>query len=45
MDEKTLTNDDYQEKIITKEGIHMSVVHGAMIRLRPVLMTAFTSVI
>lgn len=45
MDEKTLTSDDYQEKIITKEGIHMSVVHGAMIRLRPVLMTAFTSVI
>jgi len=45
MDEKTLKDEDYKDTIITKEGIHMSVVHWAMIRLRPVLMTAFTSVI
>jgi len=32
-------------KQITKEGIHNAVMEGAMLRLRPVLMTAFTSVI
>lgn len=30
---------------ITKEGIHEAVVSGALLRLRPILMTAFTSVI
>ncbi|MDD2871782.1 MAG: CusA/CzcA family heavy metal efflux RND transporter [Candidatus Gracilibacteria bacterium] len=45
MDEKVLKNEDFENTIITKEGIHFSVVHGAMIRLRPVLMTAFTSVL
>lgn len=45
MDEKTLNNNDFNNAIITKEGIHMSVIHWAMVRLRPVLMTAFTSVI
>jgi copper/silver efflux system protein len=45
MDEKTLKKEDFEDTIITKEGIHTSVVHWAMIRLRPVLMTAFTSVI
>jgi len=45
MDGKTLNNNDFNNAIITKEGIHMSVIHWAMVRLRPVLMTAFTSVI
>jgi copper/silver efflux system protein len=30
---------------ITREGIHEAVVSGALLRLRPILMTAFTSVI
>ncbi|MDD5469699.1 MAG: CusA/CzcA family heavy metal efflux RND transporter [Candidatus Peribacteraceae bacterium] len=30
---------------ITREGIHAAVVEGALQRLRPILMTAFTSVI
>lgn len=30
---------------ITKEGIHAAVIEGASLRLRPILMTAFTSVI
>ncbi|MDQ7022163.1 MAG: efflux RND transporter permease subunit [Candidatus Gracilibacteria bacterium] len=45
MDEKTLTKEDFKNIDITQQGIHFSVVHGAMVRLRPVLMTAFTSVI
>lgn len=45
MDEKVLKNEDFENTIITKEWIHFSVVHWAMIRLRPVLMTAFTSVL
>lgn len=45
MDEKVLKKEDYKSTIITKEWIHFSIIHGAMIRLRPVLMTAFTSVI
>ena len=36
---------DLVPQMITKEGIHEAVVEGAMKRLRPVLMTAFTSVI
>jgi copper/silver efflux system protein len=32
-------------KKVTKEGIHEAVLEGAMLRLRPVLMTAFTSII
>lgn len=32
-------------QVITRQGIHEAVVSGAMKRLRPVLMTAFTSVI
>lgn len=31
-------------KIITREGIHEAVLEGAMLRLRPILMTAFTSI-
>jgi Cu/Ag efflux pump CusA len=45
MDAKTLEKKDFEDAIITKEWIHVAVVHGAMVRLRPVLMTAFTSVI
>ena len=45
MDEKDLKKDDFKKVTITKQQIHESVVHGAMVRLRPVLMTAFTSVI
>ena len=45
MDKKTLKKDDFDNTIITREWIHMSVIHWAMVRLRPVLMTAFTSVI
>ncbi len=45
MDEKALKKQDFKNVIITKEAIHFSVIHWAMIRLRPVLMTAFTSVI
>ncbi|MCA9370633.1 MAG: efflux RND transporter permease subunit [Candidatus Peregrinibacteria bacterium] len=33
------------EQSITKEGIHAAVIEGASLRLRPILMTAFTSVI
>ncbi|PIR51283.1 CusA/CzcA family heavy metal efflux RND transporter, partial [Candidatus Peregrinibacteria bacterium CG10_big_fil_rev_8_21_14_0_10_49_24] len=33
------------EQFITKEGIHAAVIEGASLRLRPILMTAFTSVI
>jgi copper/silver efflux system protein len=33
------------EQSITKEGIHAAVLKGASLRLRPILMTAFTSVI
>lgn len=33
------------KKPITVEGIHTAVVDGALLRLRPILMTAFTSVI
>lgn len=45
MNEKTLNNQDFENVIITKEWIHMWIIHWAMVRLRPVLMTAFTSVI
>ena len=45
MDEKVLKKDDYRNTIITKQWIRISVIHGAMVRLRPVLMTAFTSII
>lgn len=45
MNEKILSNEDFKNAIITKEWIHASVVHWAMVRLRPVLMTAFTSVL
>lgn len=45
MDEKVLKKEDYKNTIITKEWIHVSVIHWAMVRLRPVLMTAFTSII
>jgi Cu(I)/Ag(I) efflux system membrane protein CusA/SilA len=39
----TYTSDTSRQ--ITKEGIHSAVVEGALLRLRPILMTAFTSVI
>lgn len=45
IDEKVLKSQDYKDAIITKQWIHTSVIHWAMVRLRPVLMTAFTSVI
>lgn len=35
----------HPEKTITREGIYESVIEGATLRLRPVLMTAFTSVL
>jgi len=46
----SLIDDDKEEKDIsklpiTKEGIHEAILEGATLRLRPVLMTAFTSVI
>ncbi len=42
---KEVREDNNSDVDITKESIHESVVDWAMIRLRPVLMTAFTSVI
>jgi Cu(I)/Ag(I) efflux system membrane protein CusA/SilA len=45
MDEKTLGENDYLTTAITQQWIHQSVIQWAMIRLRPVLMTAFTSVL
>lgn len=45
MDQKVLEEEDFKSVKITQEGIYEAVVHGAMIRLRPVLMTAFTSII
>lgn len=33
-----------EEQLITKQGIHEAVLEGTMLRLRPILMTAFTSV-
>ena len=45
IDEKTLTKNDFKDVNITKQWIYKSVVHWSMIRLRPVLMTAFTSII
>lgn len=45
MDEKTLSENDYFTTAITQQWIHQSVIQWAMIRLRPVLMTAFTSVL
>lgn len=35
----------FSNSIITKKGIHDAVVSGSLLRLRPILMTAFTSVI
>lgn len=45
MDEKVLSKDDLKKAKVTHDGLYSAVVNGAMIRLRPVLMTAFTSVI
>jgi len=45
MDEKTLEKQDFEGVNITKDEIRDSVVSWAMLRLRPILMTAFTSVI
>ncbi len=45
MDEKTLDNAELSEVKISKNDIHDAVVSGAMLRLRPILMTAFTSII
>jgi Cu(I)/Ag(I) efflux system membrane protein CusA/SilA len=45
MDKKALIKDDFKNIILTRQWIHNSVVNWAMVRLRPVLMTAFTSVI
>lgn len=32
-------------QVVTREGIHEAVMEGALLRLRPILMTAFTSTI
>lgn len=45
MDTGRVSKSDLENIDITKQGIHNAIVDGAMIRLRPVLMTAFTSVI
>jgi len=45
MDQWIVTKKKLTSADITKQWIHDSVVQWAMIRLRPVLMTAFTSVI
>ena len=45
MDSGSISEQKLKSTNITKEGIHEAVVNGAMIRLRPVLMTAFTSII
>lgn len=45
MDTWTISKSELQDAHITKEWIHESIVEWAMIRLRPVLMTAFTSII
>jgi len=45
MDQWNIPKEQLESSSITREWIHEAVVNGAMIRLRPVLMTAFTSVI
>ncbi len=46
MDEnKVLDKSYYNNKNIDKKSIHESVIEWAMLRLRPILMTAFTSII
>lgn len=45
MDEKVLSKNDYENVEITQNWIYDAILNWAMIRLRPVLMTAFTSVI
>jgi Cu(I)/Ag(I) efflux system membrane protein CusA/SilA len=45
MDRWAVSKADLANASITKQGIHDSIVEWAMVRLRPVLMTAFTSVI
>ncbi|MCB9798552.1 efflux RND transporter permease subunit [Candidatus Nomurabacteria bacterium] len=44
-DENEGASSDRPALPVTKEGIHDAVLKGATLRLRPVLMTAFTSVI
>ena len=44
MEESALYIEDAAQPI-TRDGIHAAVVEGALVRLRPILMTAFTSVI
>jgi len=45
MDEWNISKEQLESSFITREWIHEAVVNGVMICLRPVLMTAFTSVI
>ena len=45
MDKWTLSKSELENVSITKQWIRDSIVEWAMVRLRPVLMTAFTSVI
>lgn len=45
MEEQSDEGEEVLQKSITKEGIRKAVMEGATRRLRPVLMTAFTSVI
>ena len=45
MDSWAVSKSELVKVDITKEGIHNAIVEWAMVRLRPVLMTAFTSVI
>ena len=44
MEEKAQYIED-SGRSITRKGIHAAVIEGALLRLRPILMTAFTSII
>jgi Cu(I)/Ag(I) efflux system membrane protein CusA/SilA len=44
MEEKAQYMEDPNQPI-TRKGIHAAVVEGALLRLRPILMTAFTSIV
>jgi copper/silver efflux system protein len=44
IEEQEIFHEDTMQPI-TKEGIYVAVVEGSLMRLRPILMTAFTSII
>lgn len=45
LEERGTVDQQHHSPTVTHEGIHEAVIHGAMLRLRPILMTAFTSII